>query len=186
MENSEDLSKSKDKSLQPFPYEDAVEKTQVGKFHYFLLFTAGMCFTAFITEITGLGLIVYSAKCDLQFSLAEQGLIGSAGFLGVALSSHAMGFLADTCGRLKTLRTTIFLSLVTSLISAFSVDVWMLFTFRLLTGMFISGCQACVFSFVGEFHSSKSRSKHVAMISALSALGFIILPGKYNYIFNFL
>lgn len=167
----------KEKSLTSYPYEEAIEKTYVGKFHYFLLFIAGMCFTAFITEITGIGLLIYSAKCDLRFSLLEQGLVGSAGFLGVAISSHVMAFLADTWGRLKILRLTTTLSLITSLISAVSGNVWMLFTFRLLTGVFVSGCQACVFSFVGEFHGSKSRSTHVAMISALSSLGIIILPG---------
>ncbi|KAL5280528.1 hypothetical protein ACFFRR_004486 [Megaselia abdita] len=171
-----------DKSLIPYTYEEAIEKVKVGKFHYFLLLVTGMCFLSFITEISGLGLIMFPAKCDLQFSLTEQGLLGSAGFLGVTVSAHVMGFLADTWGRLRTLRTMILLSLCTSLISSVSTNVWMLFVFRFLTGVFISGCQSCVFSLVGEFHSSRTRVRHVTMVSLFLPAGLIYLPGLAVFI----
>lgn len=167
-----------EKSLKAYPYEEAIEKTQLGKFHYGLLMVAGMCFMACVTEITGLGLIMFPAKCDLQFTLAQQGLLGSAGFMGVTCSSHFMGFLADTWGRVRSLRSMLLVSLFTSLISVMSVNVWMLFTFRFLTGVFISGCQACVFTLVGEYHSSKTRVKHVAMVSIFLPSGLIYLPGN--------
>lgn len=170
-----------DNSLLPYTYEEAIEKAHVGKFQYFLLIVTGMCFLAFITEISGLGLIMFPAKCELQFTLTEQGLLGSAGFLGVTVSAHAMGFLADTWGRLRTLKTMIFISLCTSLISSVSTNVWMLFIFRVLTGVFISGCQSCVFSFVGEFHSSRTRVRHVAMVSIFLPAGLIYLPGTSTY-----
>ncbi|KAL5280519.1 hypothetical protein ACFFRR_004479 [Megaselia abdita] len=176
------LKPGEEKSLKAYTYEEAVDKTQLGKFHYCLLLIAGMCFMACITEITGLGLIMFPAKCDLQFTLAQQGLLGSAGFMGVTVSSHFMGFLADTWGRVRSLRTMLLISLCTSLISTMSANVWMLFTFRFLTGVFISGCQACVFTLVGEFHSSKTRVKHVAMVSIFLPSGLIYLPALAYFI----
>uniref|UniRef100_T1GD11 Major facilitator superfamily (MFS) profile domain-containing protein n=1 Tax=Megaselia scalaris TaxID=36166 RepID=T1GD11_MEGSC len=169
-------SKNDEKSLKAYPYEEAIEKVGVGKFHYALLLIAGMCFMACVTEITGLGLIMFPAKCDLKFTLTEQGLLGSAGFLGVTVSSHFMGFLADTWGRVRSLRMMLLISLVMSLISVMSVNVWMLFIFRFLTGCFISGGQACVFSLVGEFHSIATRVKHVALVSIFLPAGLIYFP----------
>uniref|UniRef100_T1GJI8 Major facilitator superfamily (MFS) profile domain-containing protein n=1 Tax=Megaselia scalaris TaxID=36166 RepID=T1GJI8_MEGSC len=131
---------------------------------------------ACVTEISGLGLVMFSAKCDLKFTLAQQGLLGSAGFLGIATSSHLMGFLADTWGRVRSLRMMLFISLCLSIISVMSVNFAMLFTFRFLTGCFISGGQACVFTLVGEFHSSKTRVKHVALVSIFLSAGFIYFP----------
>lgn len=173
-----------DNASLTYTYEEAIEKVQVGKFHYILLITMGMGFLAFITEISALGLIIFPVKCDLQFTLTEQGLLGSAGFFGVAVSGHFMGFLGDTWGRLRTLRTTILMSLCTSLISLASTNVWMLFAFRFLTGVFISGCQSCIFSLVGEFHSIRTRVRHVALVLMFLPAGSIYFPGKYTYFLN--
>lgn len=181
--NLKGSTKGEEKSLCAYTYEDAVAKTQLGKFHYILLLIAGMCFMACITEITGLGLIMFPAKCDLQFTLAQQGLLGSSGFIGVTVGSHFMGFLADTWGRARSLKAMLTISLCTSLISAISPNVWMLFVFRLLTGLFISGCQACVFTLVGEFHSAQTRVKHVAMVSIFLPSGLIYLPGNKSYLY---
>lgn len=167
-------------SLRVYPYEEAISKTELGKFHYLLLIIAGMCFMACIIEVIGFGLIMFPAKCDLQFTLTQQGLLGSAGFLGVTIGSHFMGFLADTWGRVRSLKAMLIISLCTSLMSTMSTNVWILFVFRLLTGIFISGCQACVFTLVGEFHSAKTRVKHVAMVSIFLPSGLIYLPGNIS------
>lgn len=167
-----------EKTLKAYPYDEAIAKAELGKFHYVLLMIAGMCFMACVTEVMGLGLIMFPAKCDLQFTLEQQGFLGSAGFLGVTLSSHFMGFLADTWGRVRSLKTMLLMSFCTSLISTMSPNVWMLFVFRFLTGAFVAGGQACVFTLVGEFHSSKTRVKHVTMVSTFLPSGLIYLPGK--------
>lgn len=172
-----------EKSLKAYPYDEAIAKAELGKFHFLLLLIAGMCFMACVTEIMGLGMIMFPAKCDLQFTLEEQGLLGSAGFLGVTISSHFMGILADTWGRVRSLRTMLLISFCTSLISTVSPNVWMLFVFRFLTGAFISGGQACVFTIVGEFHSIKNRVKHVTMVSTFLPTGLIYLPGNNILIF---
>lgn len=178
------LKTGEERSLKVYSYEEAIDEAQLGRFHYILLLIAGACCMVCVTEITGIGLIMFPAKCDLQFTLAEQGLLGSAGFIGITASSHLMGFLADTCGRVRSLRTMLLISLCTSLISTMSVNVWMLFTFRFLTGMFISGCQPCVFTLVGEFHGSRTRVRHVTMVSILLPAGLIYLPGNISLTFH--
>ncbi|KAH8419663.1 hypothetical protein KR009_000403, partial [Drosophila setifemur] len=161
---------------RPHSFEEAITLTGVGKFHYKLLLICGLCFMAVMVEIMGVSLIMNQMKCDLQPTLDQQGILASAGFLGVVLSSHAMGFLADTWGRVTTLKYALSISSVCSIISGFSVNIWMLIVFRFLTGFFISGGQACVFSLCGEFHGSGSRVRHVTLLSGFLCSAMMFAP----------
>ncbi|EDX02488.2 synaptic vesicle 2-related protein [Drosophila yakuba] len=161
---------------RPHTFEEAITLTGVGRFHYKLLLICGLCFMGVMVEIMGVSLIMNQMKCDLQPTLEQQGILASAGFLGVVLSSHAMGFLADTWGRATTLRYALCLSSLCSIVSAFSVNIWMLIVFRFLTGFFISGGQACVFSLCGEFHGSGSRIRHVTLLSGFLCTAMMFAP----------
>ncbi|XP_013111036.1 putative transporter svop-1 [Stomoxys calcitrans] len=157
-------------------FEEAVSLVPVGKFHYYMLLVGGLCFMTVMVEVTCVSIILPSMKCDLVSTVAEQGMLASSGFLGIVLSSHAMGFFADTWGRIKTLRAALAFAAISSLISAFSVNIWMMIFFRFLTGFLISGGQACVFSLTGEFHGNKSRTKHVTLLSGFLPLSIMYLP----------
>ncbi|KAM7349287.1 niacin transporter NiaP isoform 2-T2 [Cochliomyia hominivorax] len=175
----------KSKLADPIPtytFDEAVTLTQIGKFHYMLLLVCGVCFMAVMVEIMCVSVILPSMKCDLMSTLTEQGILASSGFFGIVLSSHAMGFLADTWGRIRTLRLALILASISTIISAFSVNTWMLIVFRFLTGFFISGGQACVFSLCGEFHGNKTRVKHVTLLSGFLPLALIYLPAAATFV----
>lgn len=175
-----DLKKSKSpEPVTSHTFEDAVTLAKVGKFHYLLLLVSGICFMSVMVEIMCVSIILPSMKCDLVSTLTEQGILASSGFLGIVLSSHAMGFLADTWGRIRTLRLALILASTSAIISAFSVNIWMLIVFRFFTGFFMSGGQACVFSLCGEFHGNKTRVRHVTLLSGFLPLSLIYLPGKF-------
>ncbi|XP_034473209.1 synaptic vesicle 2-related protein [Drosophila innubila] len=159
-----------------YSFEEAITLTGVGRFHLKLLLICGLCFMAVMVEIMGVSLIMPLVKCDLQSTIEQQGMLASAGFLGVVLSSHAMGFLADTWGRVATLRYAMMFSAISSIVSAFSVNIWMLIVCRFLTGFFISGGQACVFSLCGEFHGNKSRVRHVTLLSCFMCIAMMYAP----------
>lgn len=161
-----------------YSFEEAITLTGVGRYHLKLLLICGLCFMAVMVEIMGVSLIMPLVKCDLLSTLEQQGLLASAGFLGVVLSSHAMGFLADTWGRVATLRYALMFSAISSIISAFSVNIWMLIVCRFFTGFFISGGQACVFSLCGEFHGNGSRVRHVTLLSCFMCIAMMFAPGK--------
>ncbi|XP_030569393.1 synaptic vesicle 2-related protein [Drosophila novamexicana] len=175
-----DLEPGKENNLvetpRPHNFEEAITLTGVGRFHLKLLLICGLCFMAVMVEIMGVSLILPLVKCDLMATLEQQGILASSGFLGVVLSSHAMGFLADTWGRVATLRYAILFSAICSVVSAFSVNIWMLIVFRFLTGFFISGGQACVFSLCGEFHGNKSRVRHVTLLSCFMCIAMMFAP----------
>ncbi|KAI8125190.1 Synaptic vesicle glycoprotein 2B [Lucilia cuprina] len=177
LEGDKDVKKEKlPAPILTHTFEEAVSLTKIGKFHYTLLVVCGICFMAVMVEIMCVSIILPSMKCDLVASLTEQGILASSGFFGIVLSSHAMGFLADTCGRIRTLRMALILASISTIVSAFSVNIWMLIVFRFFTGFFISGGQACVFSLCGEFHGNKTRVKHVTLLSGFLPIALMYLP----------
>ncbi|KAL5273934.1 hypothetical protein ACFFRR_000603 [Megaselia abdita] len=158
------------KLIQPLNYEEAISAAGVGRFHYYLLATCGLAFMATATEVPGLSIIILAAKCDLKFSLQEQGFLASAGFCGILISCQFMGYLSDKYGRVKIMRTSLMLALSCSLCSVFSVNTIMLISLRFLTGLFIAGNQAA-FSLMAEYHGRESRAKHLTFLAAFLVLG---------------
>lgn len=79
--------------------------------------------------------VLPAAKCELEMSTAEQGFLKSIGLLGVMLASHFWGFLADTWGRQKVLRTALLFAFVMSLASSLSFNRYMLMITRFGSGL---------------------------------------------------
>lgn len=166
-------------------YEEAIEAASVGRFHYFLLVTCGLCYVAVSAEVVGLSIVSYSAQCELQFSLFEKGFLNSVGYLGVVISSHMMGFLADTLGRVQLLKISLLASICTSTISVFSTSTTMLIICRFFTGIFMAGCQSCIFTLLSEYHSDKSRMKHITILASFMVFGLLYTQGRlYTVLLN--
>lgn len=79
--------------------------------------------------------VLPAAKCDIEMTTTEQGLINAIGFIGVVLTSHFWGFMSDTWGRLKVLKFSLLSGFIFSIISSFSVSSLMLLFTRLIVGM---------------------------------------------------
>ncbi|KAL5273298.1 hypothetical protein ACFFRR_000206 [Megaselia abdita] len=197
MENKENEVPSV-KALSALPktitYEEAIEYTTVGKFHYILLFFCCMGLLAAVAELIGISVIIYAAQCDLKFSMQEKSLLAMSAALGTIFSLHITGFICDTWGRIKTLKVTLILNICSSLLSAFSINTWMLIGLRFLAGIFSTGCQCCVFSFLGEFLPDVSRRRHMTILATMvpvsilfiNLMAFLILPLKLtDYIASF-
>lgn len=106
-----------------------------GRFHFYLLIATGFSLLGVIVEGLNMAFVLPAAKCDIEMTTTEQGLINAIGFIGVVLTSHFWGFMADTWGRLKVIRFSMLSGFVFSVISSFSVTSMMLLFTRLLVGM---------------------------------------------------
>lgn len=94
----------------------------------------GIAGMAVIIENQSMSYALPAAKCDLQISTVEQGFINSVGFLGVIVASHFWGFMTDIWGRRKTLKLTLILMFVISLLSSLSWNSWSLIVTRFFVG----------------------------------------------------
>ena len=86
-------------------------------------------------EGLNMALVLPAAKCDLDMTVTEQGLVNAANFIGVSISSIFWGFIADIWGRKNVLQLTYFLTFFFACMSSMSVSSIMLFITRLCVGL---------------------------------------------------
>ena len=122
-------------SRYSFKLEDAIAKSNYGKFNYILITLSGIILTSGMLDITSMGMVLPIAQCDLHLSNSHKGFLGSVTYIGVILSSHFWGFAADTKGRKKVLVPALFMSFATAAISSFATSFWFLALMRFLNGI---------------------------------------------------
>lgn len=157
-------------------FSEALEKTKFGKFNYFLIIIAGLVLANVLLETASIGFILPISQCDLQLTNQDKGILSAIGFLGIILSSHLWGFLADTKGRRKVILPTLLMAFVFTVLSSFSHTFWVLVLLRLINGFFVSGGSATIYAYLGEFHTDRSRARAMMGSSFIFALGAMILP----------
>ena len=118
-----------------YEYDEAIELTGNGKIQTISFILFGICLMYGMSEMSIMAYVLPTAKCDLNITLQLQGLINSVTFIGIVLTSHMWGFLADTWGRKKVLLTSTFGSFIFAAFSSFAMSAYMLFASRLDSGL---------------------------------------------------
>lgn len=116
-------------------FDEAINRCKFGKFNYILIAVAGGVMACSFIELTCVTFILPLAECDLDMSSTDKGILSSVGYLGVILSSHLWGFLADTKGRRSTLIPSLLIAFVITVLSSLANSFWLLVFLR-----FINGC----------------------------------------------
>lgn len=106
-----------------------------GKFHFILLLVCGFSLMGVVVENVNIGMVMPYVRCDMGIETTEQGLLNSAGYVGIVISSHFWGFLADTTGRHNVLKFALGGSFLFAVLSVFSTNVQMLTLTRLFVGV---------------------------------------------------
>ncbi|XP_055390140.1 synaptic vesicle glycoprotein 2C-like [Condylostylus longicornis] len=157
-------------------FEDVLAETKLGKFNYVVIIVSGLVLATTLIETLGISYVLPVSNCDIMLTTTEKGLIKSIGFIGIIISSHFWGFLADTSGRRKIMAPALFSAFIFAVISSFCTNFWMLIIFRFFTCFFISAGSATIYAYVGEFHCNKLRSKAIMAASTLFGIGATCLP----------
>lgn len=90
--------------------------------------------SALVMEKVGITYIFPVSQCDLNLTANQKGLLGSVGFMGIIVSSHLWGYLADTRGRRRIIQPTLLIASVISIISSFAQSFYLLAALRFLNG----------------------------------------------------
>lgn len=98
------------------------------------MFTSALTMAAFIIEMIGISFIFPVSQCDLHLSPTQKGILGAAGYFGIICSSHLWGYLADTKGRRRVIRPTLFATFVVTVAASFVHSFYFLTLLRFLTG----------------------------------------------------
>lgn len=105
-----------------------------GIFNYILILLSGIIFTAVNLETCGISFVIPVSDCDLRLTASEKGMLTAAAFVGVILSSHLWGFLADTRGRRCIIMPTLFIAFILSVASSLVQNFYIFVTLRFLNG----------------------------------------------------
>ncbi|CAH0554072.1 unnamed protein product [Brassicogethes aeneus] len=157
-------------------YEEAIECTGFGKYNILLIIACGLSLLSSNIESYSIGYVLPSAECDLSLTTTTKGILTTATFVGILISSLFWGYLSDKKGRRTLICKTLFMTFLASALSSFMPSFWGFVVLRFITGICISGPSAIIFAYFSEFQNARTRSKCLAFISTFIAFALIYLP----------
>ncbi|KAI8120333.1 Synaptic vesicle glycoprotein 2B [Lucilia cuprina] len=161
---------------EAIPFAEALEKTKFGLINYFIIITSGVVLANVLLETSAVAFYMPVAHCDLHLTNYRKGLLSCIGYVGMIISSHLWGFLADTKGRRRVIRPTLIIGFVVTLFSSFATNFWIMLFLRFVNGIFVSGSSATIYAYLGEFHIDRTRSRAMMISSFIFALGAMLMP----------
>ncbi|XP_026752054.2 synaptic vesicle glycoprotein 2B-like [Galleria mellonella] len=129
-----------------------------------------------IIEPVGYSYLLPAAKCDLNMSDSQRGIISSIPYLGVVLTSFPWGYLVDTRGRKKMI---IYSSLGVggfSVLSAFMPEMISFTICKTLSAICLACPAAVPYTFIGEIIPLKYRDVTLSVTNALQIMGSGLVP----------
>lgn len=106
----------------------------IGRYQVMLILLSGLCSMGGQLEFLNIGVIMPYAKCDLNLSQTEQGLLASVSFFGIFATIYLWGYMADVSGRQKALKICTAGGFFFAFLSVFAFDVFLLTVLRFITG----------------------------------------------------
>lgn len=89
----------------------------------------------YVVDVLGISLVIPAATCDLQLTTSKKGLLISFPFLGLSLTAHLWGFLADSIGRRKSIVLSLSSTILFSFLSAIAPQFWIMLLARFMSGL---------------------------------------------------
>lgn len=129
-------------------------------------------FDAMDFMVLALSLAAISAEWNLTSSQA--GLLGTAGLLGVGLSSVVVGWYADNYGRRNALSICVALFALFTLAGAWAQDWTHLLAMRFMAGIGLGGTWGVVAAYVHEAWPAKHRGRAIAFVMSSWPAGYIV------------
>lgn len=115
-------------------FDEALTRTQFGKFNYFLIILSGAVLSSVLLETLSISFVLPVAEYDLNLSTEDKGVLSSVVFAGIITSSYLWGYLADVKGRRIVIMVSMLSSYAFTFISSFVNNFWIFATMRFLCG----------------------------------------------------
>ena len=115
-----------------------------------------------------------SVAAEWRLDPARLGLLLSAGLVGMAVGSVALGSLADKMGRKRLVHICLVIVTIGMLASAYSETQQQLLILRFVTGLGIGGMLATLTTLVSEFASDKERGICMGLLQSGYPFGALV------------
>ncbi|XP_063628466.1 synaptic vesicle glycoprotein 2B-like [Cydia splendana] len=170
-------------------YETALDSAGYGRFSRAAL---GACSCAFFT--TGvqncvMSYVLPAAKCELQLTTYQAGLVNMAFMCGGVASAFFWGIVGDVFGRRNTLTMTLLLDGVLTLAQSTVADYRWLLVARSINGFLIGGPSTLTFTYMSDLVGERRRHFYLTIVGMsfvgawliLPAIAWLIIPFKIGY-----
>jgi len=141
--------------------------------HNKLLFGSGVGWALDAMDIGLISFIMAALASQWQLQAGQLSLLGSIGFIGMAVGASLGGLLADRIGRRSVFALTLLIYGVATGISALSTGLVMLLALRFIVGIGLGAELPVASTLVSEFAPKKLRGRIVVALESFWAVGWL-------------
>ncbi|XP_055588279.1 synaptic vesicle glycoprotein 2B [Uranotaenia lowii] len=156
-------------------FDEAIDIVGFGRTGWQVFLVSALVMLAVINETMGISIIIPAARCDLNLSATDKGMLTGVSFAGIILTSHFWGYLADTKGRKNVIIVSLMLTSVCSLMSSMAATFGTMVVLRLFAGMCISAPSATIYAYLGEFVRTDKRTLMISFASVSVGLSSVFV-----------
>uniref|UniRef100_A0A3Q4HQ47 Synaptic vesicle glycoprotein 2 n=1 Tax=Neolamprologus brichardi TaxID=32507 RepID=A0A3Q4HQ47_NEOBR len=173
--------------MQKLTYEEAVERA-FGLFHWLLLVVCGWANASDAVEILCVSFLLPTARCDLQLSSSDMGLLTASIFL-MMVGGYMWGYLADQKGRRRVLIVSLTVNGLFGGLASLAPWFWLFLLMRFISGIRVGGSIPVIFSYFSEFMPRLRRGAMISCLATfwmagniLAALAWLVIPRTWVYL----
>ena len=153
---------------------EQIEKFPVGRFHYKLLFIAGLGW-AFDSMDTGIiAFILPQLTKAWGLTTSQVGLLGSIGIIGMAVGAVLFGTLADRLGRRLVFSATVVIYSIATGLCALAPTYEILLLCRFFVGVGLGGELPVAATLITEYIPSHVRGRFLVLLESFWAIGWLL------------
>ncbi|MEZ5084803.1 MAG: MFS transporter [Tessaracoccus sp.] len=141
--------------------------------HNKLLFGSGIGWALDAMDIGLISFIMAALAAQWQLSSGHLSLLGSIGFIGMAVGASLGGLLADRIGRRSVFALTLLVYGIATGLSALSTGLVMLLALRFVVGLGLGAELPVASTLVSEFAPQRMRGRVVVALESFWAVGWL-------------
>ncbi|XP_034952155.1 synaptic vesicle glycoprotein 2B-like isoform X2 [Chelonus insularis] len=169
-----DIDVKNDIKEQSADFETAIAATGFGLYNVGLALATTPIAWASAFDMTTVAFILASAECELELTFIRKGLLASAVYMGMILSSLFWSFTTDYIRRRPFILFGLLIDLLCNLLSSLVESYFVLVLLRFITGTIVSGPFSLLIPYVNDFQPASYRAKYSTWSGLLYNIGFII------------
>ncbi|KAM3963683.1 synaptic vesicle glycoprotein 2B [Aphomia sociella] len=156
--------------------DQALSVVGIGWYNIKYCLTLALFLISAIIEPLGYSYLLPAAKCDLNMTDSQRGIISSIPYIGVVITSFPWGYLVDTRGR-KTMIIYSSLGVGTfSLLSGFMPEIISFTICKCLSALCLACPAAVPYTFIGEILPQNYRDITLSITNAMQIMGSALVP----------
>ncbi|ANE05108.1 MFS transporter [Corynebacterium crudilactis] len=153
---------------------DRLDRLPVTSKHKKILGGSGIGWALDAMDVGLISFVMAALATHWGLTPTETSLLGSIGFVGMAIGASFGGLLADKLGRRQVFALSLLVYGIATGASALSVSLIMLMALRFIVGLGLGAELPVASTLISEFSPRKVRGRMVVILEAFWALGWIM------------